>query len=176
MFDTMTFTKLLGGLCGALLVLLLGKFTAEKIYAAKGGHDDGHGEVVQGYIIDTGGDEGGDTPKDEGPSLEELLASADIGKGERVFNKCKACHKLEAGENGTGPYLYGVVGREVDAAQGFAYSGALELVADVWSPEHLDGFLANPGGYAPGTSMGFSGLKKPEDRANVIAYLDSLDD
>jgi cytochrome c2 len=130
---------------------------------------------LQGYIIDTGSDEGGDAEVEAGPSLEELMASADIGKGERVFNKCKACHKLEKGENSTGPYLYGVVGRPVDTADGYSYSGALEKVADVWTPEHLDGFLTNPGGYAPGTTMGFAGLNKAEDRANVIAYLDSID-
>ena len=177
MFDTMTFTKALGAFCGALLVLQLGKFAAEKIYKPEVAHDDGHGgAVVQGYLIatDTGADDG--AAEEAGPTLEELLASADIGKGERVFNKCKACHKLEAGENSTGPYLYGVVGRDVDVAQGFSYSGALEEVVDVWTPEHLYAFLANPAGYTPGTSMGFSGLKKSEDRANVIAFLDSIDD
>ncbi|PVA11161.1 cytochrome c family protein [Pelagivirga sediminicola] len=173
MFDTMTFTKVVGGLCGAFLVFLLGKFVAEEMYAARVGH---HGdEVVQGYLIDTGGD---DAPaeEEEGPSFEEVYASADPGKGERVFNKCKACHKLEKGENSTGPYLYGVVGREVDTAEGFGYSGALEEVVDVWTPEHLSGFLENPAGYAPGTAMAFAGLKSVEDRANVIAYLDSVDD
>ncbi len=173
MFDTMTLTKIFGAFCGAFLIFLLGKFAAETIYHGGGG--GGHGEAaVQGYMIET---EGGDDSAEEasGPSFDEVLASADVGKGERVFNKCKACHKLEKGENSTGPYLYGVVGRPVDTAEGFGYSGALEKVVDVWTPEHLDGFLANPGGYAPGTAMGFSGLKKVEDRANVVAFLDSLD-
>ncbi|QIE46859.1 cytochrome c family protein [Pseudohalocynthiibacter aestuariivivens] len=170
MFDTMTLTKILGGFCGAFLVFLLGKFAAETIYHGGGSHGGDH---AQGYVIETGGDT--DAVEEEGPSIEELLASADIGKGERVFNKCKACHKLEAGENSTGPSLYGVVGRDVGAAEGFGYSGSLKAVADVWTPEHLDGFLTKPASYAPGTSMGFSGLGKAEDRANVIAYLDSLD-
>lgn len=172
MFDTMTLTKLLGGFCGAFLVFLLGKFAAETIYHGGGGHGDAH---AQGYVIEiSSGDD--NAVAEEGPSIEELLASADIGKGERVFNKCKACHKLEKGANSTGPYLYGVVGRPVDSAEGYTYSGALEKVADVWTPEHLNSFLTNPGGYAPGTTMGFSGLGKAEDRANVIAFLDSLDD
>ena len=69
------------------------------------------------------------------------------------------------------------MGRAVDAAEGFgAYSGALEQVADVWTPENLFGFLENPRGYAPGTTMGFAGLKDPQDRADLIAYLDSIDD
>ncbi|MCZ4353109.1 cytochrome c family protein [Roseovarius aestuarii] len=177
MFDTMTLTKVLGGFCGAFLIFLLGKFAAETIYTAKAGQDDGHGGAhVQGYMIDTGSDEGASAEAEAGPSLEELLASADIGKGERVFNKCKACHKLEKGENSTGPYLYGVVGRPVDTADGYGYSGALEKVVDVWTPEHLNGFLTKPGSYAPGTTMGFTGLSKAEDRANLIAFLDSIDE
>ncbi len=168
MFDTMTVTKVLGALCGAFLVFLLGKFVAEELYASRVPH---HGdEVVQGYLVETGGDE---EPAEEeaGPTFEEVYASADAGKGERVFNKCKACHQLEQGANSTGPYLYGVVGREVDTAEGFGYSGALEKVVDVWTPEHLSEYLTNPAGYAPGTAMSFSGLKSVEDRANVIAYL-----
>ena len=109
-----------------------------------------------------------------GPSLNTLLASADLEKGAKVFGKCKACHKLEDGANATGPYLFGIVNRPVDAAPGFSYSGAFAAVADVWSPEHLDGFLKDPKGFAPGTKMSFAGLKKPEDRANVIAYLESI--
>lgn len=174
MFDTMTFTKILGGFCGALLVFLLGKWAAENVYAMGGGHgDDGHGAA---YVIDTGGDgHGGGETEEEVKSFAELYAAADPDKGERVFNKCKACHAVEQGANGAGPYLYGVVGRQVDTAQGFGYSGALEQAADVWTPEALYGFLENPGGYAPGTTMGFAGLNKSEDRVNVIAYLDMTD-
>jgi cytochrome c len=168
MFDTMTLTKVSGSLCGALLIFLLGKFVAEQLYTSSAGHYGD--EVVQGYVIDTGGDDSA-VEEDTGPVFEEVYAMADIGKGERVFNKCKACHQLEKGANSTGPYLYGVVGRDVDTAEGFGYSGALEEVAEVWTPDHLNGFLENPAGYAPGTSMGFAGLKSIEDRANVIAYL-----
>ncbi len=168
MFDTMTLTKVLGGFAGAFLVFLLGKFVAEELYHAKvSGHD---GEVVQGYLIETGGDEGAGQVE-AGPAFDEVYATADAGKGERVFNKCKACHKLEKGENSTGPYLYNVVGRPVDTATNYSYSGALEKVVDVWTPDHLQEFLTNPQGYAPGTAMGFAGLNKVEDRANVIAYL-----
>lgn len=172
MFDTMTFTKILGGFCGALLVFLLGGWAAESLYHTGGGHGDGH---EQAYVIDTGEDEGGEEAVEEGPSFAELYASADAGNGERVFNKCKACHKIEDGANGTGPHLHGVVGRAVDSVDGFGYSGALEQVAEVWTPEELFHFLENPGGFAPGTAMSFAGLKKEEDRVNVIAYLDMTD-
>ena len=105
----------------------------------------------------------------------ELLAAADPGKGERVWGKCRACHKVEDGANGTGPHLFGVVGRDVGSVAGFGYSGALVAVADVWTPENLQAFLENPRDFAPGTKMSFSGLKDAEDRANLIAWLDSLD-
>ena len=170
MFDTMTMTKIVGALCGALLVFLLGKWVAETIYHSAGGHgDDHHG---QAYVIDTGEEDHGGDEAEAGPSFAELFTAADAGKGERVFNKCKACHKLEDGANGTGPYLFGVVGRQVASAAGFgSYSGSLAPVAETWTPQELNAFLESPASYAPGTTMAFSGLKKPEDRANVIAYL-----
>lgn len=175
MFDTMTLTKIVGGFCGALLIFTLGNLAADMLYSTGGGHGDDH---HQAYVIETDdGEDHGDAAAEEGPSLEELLAAADLGKGAKVFGKCKACHKLEDGQNATGPYLYGVVGRDVGGAAGYSsYSGSLSAVADVWTAENLDGFLENPKGFAPGTGMGFSGLKKPADRANLIAYLDSLDD
>ena len=172
MFDTMTMTKILGAFCGALLVYLLGAWAAESLYHTGGGHG-GEGEhAKQGYVIEIETADAGEAVE-EGPSLEELLASADLGKGAKVFGKCKACHKLEDGANATGPHLFGIVDRAVGAADGFGYSGALVAVADVWTAENLDGFLESPKGFAPGTKMGFSGLKKPADRANLIAYLQS---
>ncbi|KRS14931.1 c-type cytochrome [Roseovarius indicus] len=173
MFDTMTFTKIVGGLCGALLIFLMGKWAAELIYHGAGGHGEDH---AQGYVIETGDDGSeGDSEADSGPSFAQLFVEADTGKGERVFNKCKACHSLEEGDNGTGPYLHGVVGRDVGSVDGFSYSGSLVAVADVWTPENLSHFLENPAGYAPGTAMGFSGLGSIEDRANLIAFLDQTD-
>ncbi|AXI56722.1 Cytochrome c-552 (plasmid) [Pseudoseohaeicola sp. NH-UV-7] len=167
MLDTMTFTKIAGGLCAALLIFLLGKWAADILYG-----DHGHHE--QSYVIETGDDEGGEA-EEAGPSFDELMASADIEKGAGVFRKCSACHKLEQGANGTGPYLYGVVGREKAAAEGFGYSDVLASMDGAWTPENLDGFLEKPKDYAPGTTMAFAGLKKPQDRADLIAYLDSLD-
>lgn len=174
MFDTMTLTKILGAFAGALLVFLLGKFVAEEIFTASVTYDGD--EMVQGYLIETGGDGDSGGEEESGPSFDEVYADADAGKGERVFNKCRACHKLEQGENSTGPYLYNVVGRDVDTAEGYGYSGALEKVVDVWTPEHLNHFLENPQGYAPGTSMTFPGLNKIDDRANLIAYLATIGD
>ncbi|CUK04300.1 cytochrome c family protein [Shimia thalassica] len=173
MFDTMTMTKTLGALCGSLLILLLGAWAAETLYHVGGG---GHGDhAAQAYVIEVEGEDGnGAEEAEEGPSLEELIASADVAKGAKAFSKCKACHKLEDGANATGPHLFGVVNRAVGSVPGFGYSGKLVAVADVWSPENLNGFIENPKKFAPGTKMSFSGMKKPTDRANLIAYLDSI--
>jgi cytochrome c len=167
MIDTMTMTKIVGGFCGAFLVFLLGGFFAEFIYHEAESHD---GEHQQAYSIPV--EDGGDVA-DAGDALpfEEVYASADAAAGERLFRQCQACHKVEDGANGTGPHLYGIVGRSVDAVDGYSYSGALEQVADVWTPENLSGFLENPKAYAPGTKMGYAGMKSVEDRANLIAWL-----
>ena len=172
MFDTMTLTKTVGAVCGSLLVLLLAGWAAGGLYSTGGG---GHGdEHHQAYVIDTG--EGGGEADEavEEVDFATLLANADVGKGEKLFKKCQACHKLEDGANATGPTLYEVVNRPVEAVSGFSgYSGALSAVVDVWSPEHLNGFLENPKSYAPGNKMSFAGFKKPEERANIIAFLEN---
>lgn len=172
MLDTMTLTKVVGGLCGALLVFLLGGWVAEAIYVGPEEQAAEGEELHQAYAIEVPeGDAGAGEPVDEGPPFEEVFAVADAAAGEGEFRPCSACHSLADGENRTGPSLHGVVDRPVDAVAGFDYSGALEEVVDVWSPDHLNGFLADPAGYAPGTKMNFNGIDDVADRANLIAYL-----
>jgi len=171
MFDTMTLTKILGGVCGTLLVFLLGGWAAEEIY-----HSGGHGDHEQAYVIPVEGGEEIEEEIDEGPPFVDVFALASAADGEGQWRACSACHALEQGENGVGPHLYGVVGRDVASVDGFGYSGALAAVVDVWTPEELNAFLESPRNYAPGTAMGYNGMRKIEDRANLIAYLDSLDD
>ena len=168
MFDEMTFAKVVGGFCGSLLVYMLGVWAADELYHVGGGHGDHHDFA---YVIEVEDDQGGAEEEAAPVDFATVFASADIGKGERVWGKCRACHKLEDGANGTGPYLSGVVGRDIGAAGGFNYSGALNEAGDVWTPENLNAFLENPKGWAPGTSMSFAGLKALEDRANLIAFL-----
>jgi cytochrome c len=161
----MTFTKAAGGICGALLVLLLGKWAAEELY-----HVESHGEAS--YVIEVEGGE--EVAEVEEVDFATVLASASVEDGARVFRKCSACHKLEAGENAAGPYLHGVVGRDKGAAQGFSYSDTLASMEGDWTPENLNGFLEKPSDYAPGTSMGFAGLRDVQERADVIAYLATI--
>ena len=105
-----------------------------------------------------------------------MIATADIERGKAVAKSCAACHNFEqGGPNGVGPGLYGIVGHKKDAHPGFAYSGELEKVGgDTWTYLELNKFLWKPKGYASGTKMNFIGVKKPEDRAAVIAYLRTL--
>lgn len=172
MFDTMTSTKIIGALCGTLLIFLLGNWAAEVIYhVGSDDHGDGHGEAhAMAYPIEVP-ETGTAVAADDGPPFAELYAAADAAKGEKVFNKCKACHKLADGENGVGPHLYSIIDRDIGSVDGFAFSDILATLEGGWSVDALNGFLENPKSYAPGTKMGFAGLKKPQDRANVIAYL-----
>jgi cytochrome c len=178
MFDTMTLTKIVGGFCGALLVFLLGGWLAQIVYGTgEESHAEGE-ELHQAYIIpveEAGGEAVAEaTPEERLAEFQAAFASADAAAGEGEFRPCAACHALEAGDNRTGPYLAGVVGRPSDSADGYDYSGALEQVVDVWTPEHLNFFLEDPQGYTPGTKMNFNGIRNVQDRANLIAYLQTI--
>ncbi|MFO1175831.1 MAG: cytochrome c family protein [Paracoccaceae bacterium] len=172
MFDTMTVTKAGGAVCGALLVFLLGKWAAESLYNTEPYAPPGQ-EVAQAYTIDTGEAPAAGAAAAAGPDFATVFASADPAKGEKIFGKCKSCHKTDGGDS-TGPHLNGVVGRTVASVAGFGYSDALKKIGGNWDPEQLDKWLTSPKAFAPGTKMSFAGLPKVEDRANVIAYLKSL--
>jgi cytochrome c len=107
-----------------------------------------------------------------------LAQEGDPEAGEKVFRKCAACHSVEAGaKSKVGPNLHDVVGRKTGTLEGFKFSDAMEKAGEeghVWTPEELSIFIENPKKAMPGTKMTFVGLKKPEDRADVIAYLQSM--
>jgi len=98
-------------------------------------------------------------------------AQGDPAKGERLFARCRACHALEAGQNKVGPSLHGVFGREAGTVEGFNYSDALKSADIVWNEETMDHWLENPREYIPGNKMVFPGLRKEQDRQDIIAYL-----
>ncbi|MCA3572470.1 MAG: cytochrome c family protein [Aestuariivirga sp.] len=102
------------------------------------------------------------------------LAEGDAAKGEKVFAKCKACHENEKGVNKVGPTLKGVVGRKAASVEGYKYSEAMLAKGAegvVWDEATLGVYLVDPKTFVPKTKMAFVGLKKPEDVADVIAYL-----
>lgn len=106
------------------------------------------------------------------PAPSSTMAEAgDAAAGEKVFNQCKACHSLKAGENRVGPSLAGVIGRQAGMVEGYKYSEPMKNSKVTWTPENLEKYLADPKAFIPGNKMAFAGLKKPEDRKNVLAYL-----
>ena len=99
------------------------------------------------------------------------LAEGDPEKGKRLYNRCKSCHVLDAETNRAGPHLLGLFGRRAGAVEGYNYSQAMKDSGIVWDDATLDAFLADPRGYVKGTRMAFAGLRNPEQRADLIAYM-----
>ena len=105
-------------------------------------------------------------------SIAERLANADATKGERAAKKCAACHTFAMGEPGrVGPNLHGLISRPMGAGTDFRYSAAMSARDGTWDYDSLDAFLADPKGYVPGTTMAFAGIRDPETRAAIIAWL-----
>ncbi|MGI9417625.1 MAG: c-type cytochrome [Geminicoccaceae bacterium] len=104
-------------------------------------------------------------------AMPSAMAEGDAAAGEKVFKKCKACHVIDKEKNRLGPHLVGIFGRSAGSIDGFKYSKAMTESGLTWDEATLDAYLADPKGYVPKNKMAFPGLKKEEDRANVIAYL-----
>ncbi len=133
-----------------------------------------------GYLIAVAPDLAGGAPEapDVSPDWGTVLKTADPAAGEAKTAACKSCHNFDpAGTNGIGPGLYGVLGRKPGSHPGFAYSPAMIALSakqPIWDFDHIYEFIAGPQKYLPGTKMTFIGLKQPQDRINVIAYLHTL--
>ncbi|MEO8454198.1 MAG: cytochrome c family protein [Sphingomicrobium sp.] len=109
--------------------------------------------------------------------IEAYLAKADPGAGQQVFNKCAACHNADkGGANQLGPNLWGVLGEPIGQGRGFAFSDALAKKGGAWNWDNLSQWLTSPRAFASGTKMTFAGLGNPQDRANVIAFLNEHSD
>ena len=105
-------------------------------------------------------------------ALPEPYKSADYNRGRRTFKLCQSCHTLnEGGQNLVGPNLYGMFGRDIGAVEGYTYSKAVEESDIVWTPEILAEWLESPRNFLPGIKLSFAGVRKPEDRTAVIAYI-----
>lgn len=111
------------------------------------------------------------------PPIGDALKQADPARGKKIFRLCMACHTIDKdGPNRIGPNLYGVVGRDIASASGFKYSPALQKVEGKWDFEKLNHWLFNPRQFAPGNRMAFAGVRKLQDRADLIAYINSMSD
>lgn len=105
-------------------------------------------------------------------TLATGAAAQDADAGKKVFAKCMPCHNVDKPQNKVGPTLLGLFGRTAGTVEGFKYSDANKNSGIVWTAEVLNEYLVDPKAYMPGTRMVFAGLKKDEDRANLIAYLE----
>jgi cytochrome c len=153
---------------GAMIVALGGTIVFGEVF------EEGRPEKM-GYVVEGVEEAGGDTGAVKDISIASLLPTADVEKGKAVFAKCAACHTIEqGGANGIGPNLWASFGKPHGHVAGFAYSDALKGVPGNWDFDGMNKWLHSPKTYAPGTKMTFAGLSKNEDRANLIAYLNSM--
>lgn len=170
--DSYEFNKIAGALLASLLVIIGVQNLSSILF-------DPQAADPASYPVEVASDDaaaGGDgEAAEEGPSLAVLLASADASKGEKVARKCVACHTFEeGGENKVGPNLYGILGRAVGTAPGFAFNDGMANDGGTWTYERLNDFIADPKAMFPDTKMGFAGERKDGKRADLLAYLAGL--
>src|SRR5215471_15536694 len=166
--------KILGAILGTCLVLLALNIAAGAVFAPQKPAKPGFDIAVK----ESGGEQGAAAAKEPEQPIETLLAKASVEKGQAAAKQCQACHTFEkGGPNRVGPNLWNIVGSpRGEARGGFNFSTAMKSKSGKWSYDELNKFLANPRGYIPGTAMGFAGIARDTQRADVIAYLRTLAD
>ncbi len=175
--DSFELNKIFGAVLAVLFLILGVSFLSEGLF-------ESHKPEKPGFIIevaeDDGHSSGGAEKKKAGPEpIAALLADADIEAGKKVAKKCAACHSFDkGGASKVGPNLYEIVNKPIAGVSGFGYSTAMTDYAagQKWDYDQLNKFLFKPKALIKGTAMGFAGLKKTKDRANIIGYLRSLAD
>ena len=170
--DSFELNKIIGAVLATCLVLLATSFTASALFAP-------NMPEKPGFVIAAKQAEGGAKEAAAAPSepIEKLLQTASVEKGAAAAKVCQACHTFDKdGPNRVGPNLYGIVGDKRGEGRNFNFSAAMKAKGGSWSVQDLNQFIANPKGFIPGTAMGFAGISRDSQRADVIAYLNSLSD
>jgi cytochrome c len=169
--DSFEVNKILGAILFTCLVLLALNIAAGALFEPEAPKKPGYEIAVQEQPSATPAAAAAEVP------IEQALASADPNRGQQATRVCQTCHTFEkGGPNKIGPNLWGAVGRKKGSEGGFAYSDALKSKGGEWTIDDLNKFLASPRGYAPGTKMSFAGMQRENQRADVIAYLNTLSD
>ena len=169
--DSYEFNKVAAAALASVLLIMFINMATESLFHVSD-------PVAKAYIVEGLEDSGAETTavaavaKPVGPTVAELMATADVGKGAKVFRKCRACHTATVGDgHRTGPNLAGVVDSAMARHPDFKYSSAMRDFGGSWTIEMLDTYLTKPAKAIPGNKMTFAGLRKTSDRANVIAFL-----
>ena len=170
--DSFELNKILGAILGTALVTLTLNITANAIFTPAKPEKPGYDIPVPEQAAP-----GKAGPAEPEQPLEARLATADPKRGEATAKQCVACHTFEkGGPNRVGPNLWGVIGRPRASIPGFNYSAAMKAKGGVWTHEELDKYLLRPNAMVPGTTMTFAGISRPNQRADLIAYLHMLAD
>lgn len=181
----MEFNKIVGAGLLAVLIAWLSGFTADKLvkpemleqasFKIEGVISTANAAETAPAAEAAAGAGAAAAPAAELPPITPLLAAADPVKGAQVAKACAACHDMtSAGANKVGPHLWGVFGRARGSAEGFAYSQAMKSIGGEWTAENLNAYLFKPRQAIPGNKMAFAGIAKAEDRAALIAFLQTL--
>ncbi len=166
LFNTAAGWVLFAAGLGLGLSILSGKF----FHGDKPERPEKLGYVIEGAVEETAGP----AEMSIAEALNKVPQAELVAAGEKLFSKCKSCHTVNAGgANGSGPNLYGTMGKAVASHPGFAYSAELKAHGGSWDWDTMDAWLKNPKSYVPGTKMGFAGLPKVEERAAIAAYLNA---
>jgi cytochrome c len=172
--DSFEFNKIAGAVLGTFTFLMLTSFGGELLFTEKKAAKAGYELAMPVAAASTA------VAAVAAEPIAIRLASADKAKGENTFKQCSACHTPEkGGANKVGPNMWGIVERAKGQIAGFGYSAAMKAVAakgEKWTFESLDKFLEGPKAYLPGTSMSYAGISNPKNRADLIAYLNTITD